>query len=287
MAKISDCLPAELRKSNMSGQPSCCEVEGNGVHSQQLLNVLGTQIGVINLLGAVNLLETWINSPQVGRYVCVTGVHGVMEGLRDPRVRTIHNRADAVMPDGMPLTWLGWCHGYRDMNRVYGPDLMLAMLEVSAQKGYTNYFYGGKGGVVDDLARRMSVRFPGLRVVGTYSPPFGPLSLAEEAFILSEINMVKPDFLWIGLSTPKQEIQMAGFSGKVQAKVMIGVGAAFDFHTGRVRQAPFWIQRAGLEWLFRLCMEPRRLAGRYLRNNPLFLFNVVLQMTGLRSYPVK
>ncbi len=250
------------------------------------MNVLGTQVSVLNLVEAVNLIEFWLQSQRVGRYVCVTGVHGVMEGLRDVGIRMIHNRADAVVPDGMPLTWLGWWHGYRDMNRVYGPDLMLAMLEVSAQKGYTNYFYGGKAGVADDLGNRMSERFPDLRVVGTYSPPFGPLSPLEETAVLAEINALKPDLLWIGLSTPKQEILMAAFSGKVQAKVMLGVGAAFDFHTGRVCQSPKWIQRAGCEWLFRLCMEPRRLAGRYLRNNPLFLAHVFLQMTGLRSYPV-
>ena len=254
---------------------------------QGAMNVLGTQVSVLNLARAVSLLESWMESRIVGRYVCVTGVHGVMESLRDVGVQAIHNRADAVMPDGMPLVWLGWHYGHSTMNRVYGPDLMLAMLAVSAQKGYTNFFYGGKAGVAEDLGRRMAARFPGLRVVGTYSPPFGALSLAGEMAVLAEINTVKPDILWIGLGTPKQEIQMADFSGKVQAKVMLGVGAAFDFHTGRIRQAPVWIQRAGLEWLFRFCMEPRRLAGRYLRNNPLFLVNVFLQMTGLRSYPVE
>lgn len=250
------------------------------------INILGIQVSALNLSMTVNLIESWIQSPRVGRYVCVTGVHGVMEGMRSPAIRSIHNRADAVVPDGMPLTWLGWWQGRRNMNRVYGPDLMLAVLEVSARKGYTNYFYGGKAGVADDLGRRMSERFPGLKVVGSYSPPFGPLSPAEEATILSEIHSLKPDFMWIGLSTPRQEMQMAAFSVNIQAKVMLGVGAAFDFHTGRVRQAPSWIQRMGFEWLFRLSMEPRRLAGRYFRNNPAFLFHVFLQVTGLRSYPI-
>ncbi len=250
------------------------------------INVLGTQVTALNEPGAVNLLESWMRSPRFGRYVCLTGVHGIMEGLRDTRVQSIHNRADAVMPDGMPLTWMGWIRGHRSMNRVYGPDLMLAMLEVSARRGYTNYFYGGKAGVAEDLGHRMAARFRGLQVVGAHSPPFGPLSAAEETAILAEINAIKPDLLWIGLSTPKQEIQMATFSGKVQAKVMLGVGAAFDFHTGRLRQAPLWIRRAGLEWLFRLCMEPRRLAKRYLLNNPLFLVHLLLQATGLRSYPI-
>jgi N-acetylglucosaminyldiphosphoundecaprenol N-acetyl-beta-D-mannosaminyltransferase len=237
--------------------------------------------------GAVARIESWIRSGAVGRYVCITGVHGVMEGLRDKSIRTIHNRADAVMPDGMPLTWLGWSRGQRAMDRVYGPALMLSLLEQSAAKGYTNYFYGGKPGVVETLESRMTQRFPGLKVVGRYSPPFRPLTAGEETSVVEDINRRKPDLLWIGLSTPKQEIRMASFQGRVSAGVMLGVGAAFDFHAGLVRQAPYWIQRSGCEWLFRLCMEPRRLAGRYLRNNPLFLFHLLLQTAGLRDYPLE
>jgi len=255
--------------------------------TSEFINILGTRVHAVNLTDAVTLIQDWIQAGRMGRYVCVTGVHGIMEGLRDPAIQSIHNRADAVVPDGMPLSWLGWWYGHREMDRVYGPDLMLAMMKLSAEKGYTNYFYGGKAGVAEELGCRMAERFPGLTVVGTYAPPFGPLSPPEEASFLKEINALKPDLLWIGMSTPKQEIQMAAFSGKVETKVMLGVGAAFDFHTGRVCQAPRWIQRAGCEWLFRLCREPRRLANRYLRNNPLFLMHILMQMTGLRSYPVE
>lgn len=250
------------------------------------INVLGTRVHALDMERAVPLIDGWVRSGAAGRYVCVTGVHGVMEGLRDPAVRAIHNRADAVMPDGMPLTWLGRGRGHRRMDRVYGPDLMLSLLALSAAKGYTNYFYGGKAGVADELGRRMTGRFPGLRIAGTYSPPFRPLTDDEERTVVEDINRRNPDFLWIGLSTPRQEIRMAAFQGKVNARVMLGVGAAFDFHAGLVRQAPRWIQRSGFEWLFRVCMEPRRLAGRYLRNNPLFLMHTFLQATGLRQYPL-
>jgi len=251
-----------------------------------VLNVLGTGVGAVDLDAAIDMCRTWLTAPRRGRYICVTGVHGVMEGLRDPRIRDIHNQADLCVPDGMPLTWLGRIRGFRRMDRVYGPDLMLRMLEVAARDGYTSYFYGGQEGVAEALKTAMESRFPGLRVVGTYSPPFRALSEEEDQRIVAEINRVRPDLLWMGLSTPKQERQMASFAGRLDVGLMFGVGAAFDFHTGRVRQAPAWMQRAGLEWFFRLCMEPRRLAGRYLRNNPAFILHAILQLTGLRKYPM-
>lgn len=252
------------------------------------LNVLGTRVGAYNLTGVIALLDSWVHAPETGRYVCVTGVHGVMEGLGDPAIQAVHNLADAVVPDGMPLTWVGRWKGHKAMDRVYGPDLMLAVLKTGCPQGWTHYFYGGKPGVAEELKACLTARFPGLKVVGTFCPPFRPLGHQEEMEILADINRLSPDFVWIGLSTPKQELLMARWKSLgVQAKVLLGVGAAFDFHTGRVRQAPSWMQRAGLEWLFRLCMEPRRLAPRYLRNNPLFVWHVFLQLAGLRSYPVK
>lgn len=270
----------------MNALPSSLPPDGQH-RDAPCINVLGTRVDALDMPRAVARIEGWIHAAETGRYVCVTGVHGVMEGLRNRRIRAIHNRADAVVPDGMPLSWLGWSQGYRDMNRVYGPALMLALLERSATQGYTNYFYGGKPGVVEALADRMTRRYPGLKVVGTMTPPFRDLTAEEEAHAVETINRARPDLLWIGLSTPKQELRMASLQGRVTAKVMLGVGAAFDFHAGGLRQAPHWLQRAGLEWLFRLCMEPRRLAGRYLRNNPLFLWHLLLQATGARAYPIQ
>jgi N-acetylglucosaminyldiphosphoundecaprenol N-acetyl-beta-D-mannosaminyltransferase len=250
--------------------------------------VLGTNALAINLPDAVRLMESWISSSGFGRYVCVTGVHGVMEGMRNPTIQKIHNEADAVVPDGMPLVWLGRKQGHHSMGRVYGPDLMFATLKRAADAGWTNYFYGGAPEVANELKKRMEIKFPGLKVIGTFCPPFRPLNESEESSILSEIERLQPDILWVGLSTPKQELLMARWKAMgIRAKVMVGVGAAFDFHTGRVCQAPRWMQRCGLEWFFRLCMEPRRLAPRYLRNNPLFLWNIGLQLTGLRQYPSK
>lgn len=249
------------------------------------LNVLGIPVTVLNLPGAVALIECWLWEDRRGRYVCVTGVHGVMESLRTPAVRQAHLEADAVVPDGMPLVWLGRLHGHNAMGRVYGPDLMLAVLERAAHGGWTNYFYGGQPGVAQALSGTMQQRFPGLRVAGVWTPPMGILSPEEERAALADINGKRPDLLWVGLSTPRQECQMAAWRKRVAAKVMLGVGAAFDFHTGRLRQAPRWLQRVGLEWLFRLAMEPGRLWKRYLVNNPLFLWHIGLQLTGLRRYP--
>lgn len=251
-------------------------------------DLLGTNVTAVDLAGAVVQMGQWIQSPESGHYVCVTGVHGITEGIRNPAIQRLHNEADAVVPDGMPLVWLGRRRGHAGMGRVYGPDLMLAVLKAGCQQGWTHYFFGGKPGVARELMVCLTARFPALKVAGTFCPPFRPLSDKEEAEILREINRLRPDFLWVGLSTPKQEILMARWKSLgIQAKVMVGVGAAFDFHTGRVRQAPAWMQRSGLEWLFRLCMEPRRLGPRYLRNNPLFVWHVLLQLTGIRSYAAK
>ena len=250
------------------------------------VNILGTGISALNMSSAVNLIEEWICDGATGRYVCVTGVHGVMEGFRNIVIREAHNAADACVPDGMPMTWIGRLHGRRNMNRVYGPDLMLALLEKSAAEGYSNYFYGGAEGVADSLKERMTARFPGLQVVGTHCPPFRPLNEAEKDALIAEIEERRPDLFWVGLSTPKQELFMGDLCHELACKVMLGVGAAFDFHTGRVRQAPRWMMRSGLEWFFRLCMEPRRLGPRYLRNNPAFIWNILLQSLGIRSFPL-
>jgi len=171
------------------------------------------------------------------------------------------------------------------MGRVYGPDLMLRMLEESARNGYSNFFLGGDEGVAENLQTRMVERFPGLRVVGTFCPPWRPLTDNERRGLIERIDAIRPDLMWIGLGAPKQDLFMAEYHGFLMCKVMIGVGAAFDFHTGRVRQAPRWMMRAGLEWLFRLAVEPRRLWRRYLRNNPAFLWHIFLEQSGLRSYP--
>ena len=244
------------------------------------VNVLGIGVSAITIADALTLIDRWI-ATRVNRYVCVTGVHGVMESQRDPALRDIHNRAGLVAPDGMPLVWLSWLAGHGYVERVYGPDLMLACCDASVSRGYRHYFYGGAPGVPERLAARLRERFAGLKIAGTWSPPFGELSAAEEQAMIDRITLANPDIVWVGLSTPKQERWMARYAGRLHVPVLIGVGAAFDFHAGLKRQAPRWMQRSGLEWLFRLATEPRRLWRRYLINNPSFLWRLLLQFSGM------
>jgi N-acetylglucosaminyldiphosphoundecaprenol N-acetyl-beta-D-mannosaminyltransferase len=238
------------------------------------IDVLGVQVSAINPAMALAEIERWVRTREQ-HYVCVTGVHGVMESQRDAELMAIHNRSGLTTPDGMPMVWAGHRAGADWMARVYGPDLMLAVLEVAAARGWSSYFYGGADGVPEVLAQRMAARFPGLRVTGTYSPPFRPLSAEEDAAIVERINAAAPDLVWVGLSTPKQERWMAAHVGRLTAPALLGVGAAFDMHSGRLRQAPPWMQRRGLEWLYRLYREPGRLWRRYLYNNPRFVIGIL------------
>lgn len=250
----------------------------------QRVNVLGVGISAINIEQALETIAGWIEKREP-HYVCVCTVHTVMECRRDGGLRRLVNAAGLATPDGMPLVWLGRLAGYGHVERVYGPDLMLALGERSASKGWRHFFYGGAEGVPEKLADALQRRFPGLQVAGGYSPPFRPLSEEEDSAVVSEINRSRPDIVWVGLGTPKQDWWVGSHVGQVSAPVLIAVGAAFDFLTGRIKQAPRWMQRSGLEWLFRLSQEPGRLWQRYLIYNPQFLFLVILQRTGLRQYP--
>jgi len=200
------------------------------------------------------------------------------------QIQRIHNAAGMVTPDGMPLVYLSRLAGHPQTTRVYGPDLMARVCEDSVGVGYTHFLYGATDATLARLRERLSARFPGLRIVGSYAPPFRPLTEAERDRVSAEINRSAPDIVWVGLSTPKQELWMADFRARLEAPVLIGVGAAFDFHAGTVRQAPRWMQPLCLEWCYRLFVEPRRLWKRYLVNNPLFLGALVLQASGLKQY---
>jgi N-acetylglucosaminyldiphosphoundecaprenol N-acetyl-beta-D-mannosaminyltransferase len=237
------------------------------------VDVLGVGISAIDMPTTLHLIDQWILQGD-RRYICVTGVHGVMESQRDPLLRHVHNRSGLTAPDGMPLVWAGWAAGARHMDRVYGPDLMLAACERAAARGYSSFFYGGRPGVAERLTARLVGAFPGLKIVGTYAPPFRELSAQEDENVVQLISAAQPDLVWVGLGTPKQELWMAAHAYRIDAGVLIGVGAAFDIHAGLTRQAPHWIQRSGLEWAFRLTQEPRRLWRRYLYNNPRFLAGV-------------
>lgn len=249
------------------------------------VNVLGVGISALNLESAVATLAAAVAGRHRG-YVCVTGVHGVMESQSDAALRQIHNRSLLTTPDGMPMVWLGRLAGHRTMSRVYGPELMEHVFEWSRHSGATHYFFGGNTGVAEELKVRVESRYPGIRIVGTHTPPFRPLNPQEEIDLIQEVERLKPDFFWVGLSTPKQERFMSAYGPRLAATVLLGVGAAFDFHAGRVRQAPRWIQRSGFEWLYRLCAEPRRLWKRYLTNNPRFAFHLLGQALGFRKYSI-
>ena len=247
------------------------------------VNVLGVGVSAIELGTAVRVIGDWI-AHRTPHYVCVSGVHGIMESQDDPALRSIHNRAGLVTPDGMPLVWLGRLAGHRGMRRVYGPDLLLACCAESERLGWRHFFYGGGDGVAELLTDRLRARFPTMQLAGTYTPPFRELTAAEEADIEQRIQESRADIVWVGLSTPKQERWMSAHVGRVAAPVLVGVGAAFDFHAGLKPQAPRWMQQSGMEWLFRLATEPRRLWRRYLKNNPRFVWHVVQQRLGTASY---
>jgi len=209
----------------------------------------------------------------------------VMECQRDPELKGMVNRASLAVPDGMPLVWISRFQGQPHVRRVYGPDLMLSFCEVAARRGYTNYLLGGAPGQPEVLARRLVERFPDLLIVGGAATSVRPLSAAENERVIEAINNAGPDVVWVGMGTGYQERWIAQNRHLLRAPVLIGVGAAFDMHSKRVRQAPAWMQRAGLEWFFRLTQEPLRLWRRYLLGNPLFVYRLLLQQMGLRSYP--
>src|ERR1700722_4933364 len=252
--------------------------------AQQHADVLGVKVSAINLDMAVDLADRWIAAQKPG-YICVTGVHGVMEAQKDAEFLSILNHAFINTPDGMPMSWVGHLQGHSHMDRVFGPDFMAAMCRLSAERGYRHFLYGGEPGVAELLKEALQARFPGLRVVGTYTPPFRSLTAAEEDDVLTQVQASKPHILWVGLSTPKQERFMDHYIDRLKVPLLVGVGAAFDYHTGRIRDCPRWVKRAGLQWLHRLLQDPKRLWKRYLRNNPAFVWNIVLQALKLRKFP--
>jgi len=254
------------------------------------INVLGVGINALTLDSAVEAVLDAVAERRQG-YVTVTGVHGVSECQQDAELRRIHNDSLLSTPDGVPLTWMGRLQGKRphEMQRVYGPDLMLQVFQRGQSRGLRHYLFGGGEGVAPLLAEKLTARFPAAQIVGLYTPPFRLLTEDEEQEIVAGLRTLEPHCVWVGLSTPKQERLMAHLLSRHAAElpaplVMLGVGAAFDFHAGLKPQAPAWMQRAGLEWLYRFQQEPRRLWRRYLKNNPLFVARAALQLTGLRKY---
>ena len=248
----------------------------------RMFTVLGVRVNAVQIPEVMEQMERWICERKGCHFIAVTGMHGVTEAQHDPFFKQILNSADLVVPDGMPLVWLGRLHGRPLQRRVYGPELMETFCRATDSK-YRHFFYGGMPGVPSLLAEILK-RKSGIHVVGNCSPPFRTLSQEEDEEIVAGIHAANPDVLWIGLSTPKQERWMFEHRPKLQIPVVVGVGAAFDLNSGRTRQAPSWIREHGLEWSFRLLQEPRRLWRRYLVYGSEFVWDVTLELLSLRRF---
>jgi N-acetylglucosaminyldiphosphoundecaprenol N-acetyl-beta-D-mannosaminyltransferase len=235
--------------------------------------VAGAKIDAVRLRDTIDRMDSWIRSRHRD-YIVLTGAHGVVEMQADPELMAINNRAGLTTPDGMPIVWLGRAAGHRRIEKVYAPDIMNAEFAVSVERGHKHFLYGGRPGIADQLQRVLEQRFPAIRIVGTYCPPFRALTDAEVTQIAATIDASEADIVWCGLGCPKQERWMAQFRPLLSAPVLIGVGAGFDFLAGEKPVAPLWIQRSGFEWLFRMLSEPRRLWPRYSRVVPKFLYYV-------------
>ncbi|MFC1550451.1 WecB/TagA/CpsF family glycosyltransferase [Candidatus Neomarinimicrobiota bacterium] len=249
----------------------------------EYFKILGIRITATNIHECKTLINNAING-KINQYIVIRDVHGIVQSHKSQAVKAAHDHAAYVLPDGMPLVWIGKIKGNKSIDRCYGPDLMLAIMDESVEKGYKHFFYGGNSGVANRLKSEMENRYPGVKIVGTYSPPFRPLNKSEELELENLIDELKPDILWIGLSTPKQELFMYENLNKLNAKLMIGVGAAFDFHTGIIKQAPALVQRLGFEWAYRIFQEPRRLWKRYLISIPTFIVYYILELLKLKNF---
>ncbi len=242
---------------------------------QERQDILGVKISITNLDQCVETIQAWIT--QGGKqYVCVAPGHSVMDCQDDPKLRNIFNNSGMTTPDGMSIVWALKAAGHRDVTRVYGPDLMLRVCQISQDAGFIQYLYGGERLVLEALKRNLTDRFPKLKIAGTYSPAFREIGFHEDPAVINQINESGADLIWVGLGSPKQEYWMAQHRELLQAPVIIAVGAAFDFLSGAKKQAPRWVQRSGMEWLFRFLHEPARLWKRY-RRYPRFVSLLIRQ----------
>jgi len=241
-------------------------------------DILGLPIAMTDYTEAMDVMDGMVARRERG-YVCATAVHAVMVAQNDPEMREALQRSTLTVPDGMPLVWAANLLGDDLSDRVYGPELMLRYCERSRDRGHRVFLYGGRDqGSLAQLTLNLRLRFPGIKIVGGYSPPFRALTEDEDKAIAEQINAARPDVVWVGTGVPKQEKWMARQRDRLDAPVLVGVGAAFDFHAGRVSMAPQWMQDRGLEWTYRITQEPRRLLPRYVVHNPRFVARVALQV---------
>jgi N-acetylglucosaminyldiphosphoundecaprenol N-acetyl-beta-D-mannosaminyltransferase len=247
-------------------------------------HILGVRIDAVQIPEVTNWIEQRIAQRNGCSFIAVAAMHSVTAARHDPHFKDMLNSADLTVPDGMPLVWRGRLQGCSLKRRVYGPELMATFCSQTASKGYRHFFYGGVPGVAETLARKFASQYPGIKIAGAYCPPFRALTAKEDRDVIAKMEDAQADIVWVGVSTPKQELWMFEHRERLRVPVLVGVGAAFDFHTGRMPQAPAWMGEHGLEWLFRLGTEPRRLWRRYLINGSEFLALAVLESLGLKKF---
>jgi len=241
------------------------------------VDVLGVPLALTDYERTMDWMDATISARGRG-YICVAAVHTVMACQEDAELRAAVLDSDLTVPDGQPLVWAMNALGHELPSRVYGPDLMARCCERAALTGTRMFLYGGRDqDALVQLGVKLRERYPGLAIAGGYAPPFRPLTAEEEDYLVSEINGSRADIVWVGIGVPKQEKWMAAMRARLHAPVLVGVGAAFDFHAGLVPQAPRWMQSLGLEWAYRLAHEPGRLWKRYLRYNPRFVVGFLRQ----------
>jgi N-acetylglucosaminyldiphosphoundecaprenol N-acetyl-beta-D-mannosaminyltransferase len=265
----------------MKAVESCAPSSQESVSS---FSVLGVRIEAVQIRDVIGCLETWIREKSKSRFVAVCNVHMVMEAHRDHRFMEILNSSGLTVPDGKPLTWLGRHSGFKLNRRVYGPDLFQDFFLVTRDRSYRHYFYGGHQDVTARMIERLRQRIPEIEVAGYYSPPYRTLTEEEDRRVVEQINQSHPDIVWVGLGCPKQEHWMYEHRDSLKAPVMVGVGQAFNIVAGTLKQAPTWMREHGLEWLFRLLLEPRRLWKRYLVYNTMFVYYVAIELLDFKPY---
>lgn len=233
-------------------------------------NILGLNVTVTNMKETINYIKENIDKLK-GKYICITNVHTTIMAYENEKYRDIQNNASLILPDGNPLSVLSRKRGFKEAKRVAGPDLMHEIFKLSEEKGYKHYFYGSTEEILKQLDIKLKEKYPKLNIVGMFSPPFKENVSLENKEKLNEINKLNPDFIWVGLGAPKQEIWMKLHENKVNG-LMIGVGAGFDYFADKIKRAPKWMQKYSLEWLYRLMQEPRRLFKRYFITNLKFIY---------------
>lgn len=233
-------------------------------------NILGVHVSATNMQETLLYIKTNLRNLS-GQYICVCNVHTTVMSYENLEYKRIQNSAIMVLPDGAPLSVIGRRRGFANMERVTGPDLMGEIFKISVNNGYRHFFFGSTIETLNSLSVKLKKEYPGIQIVGMYSPPYGIINNTENLEIIEVINKSKADYVWIGLGAPKQEIWMAQHVGLIKG-VMIGVGAGFDYYAGNIKRAPIWMQKICLEWLYRLCQEPLRLFERYFRTNFKFIY---------------